>query len=69
MQELNVNPDVDTYSTYVLPTFPSVDGARVALKVMACAYVSVLGMQPNGDTWNEKDNVLNVSANKSTCRM
>lgn len=34
MQELNVHPDVDTYSIYVLPTFSTVDSARVALKVM-----------------------------------
>lgn len=36
MQELNVHLDVDTYSTYVLPTFSSVDSARAALKVMTC---------------------------------
>lgn len=35
MQELNVHLDVDTYSTYVLPTFSSVDSARVAIKVTA----------------------------------
>lgn len=40
MQQLNVHPDVDTYSTYVLPTFPSVDSARVALKVMATWYLT-----------------------------
>ena len=42
MQELDVLPDVDTYSNYVLPTFPSVDTARAALKVIAlsvCMYV------------------------------
>lgn len=33
MQELNVNLDIDTVSGYVLPTFPSVDSARSALKV------------------------------------
>ncbi|KAF5893259.1 leucine-rich PPR motif-containing protein, mitochondrial, partial [Clarias magur] len=37
MQELNVHLDVDTYSTYVLPTFTSVDSARVALKDAGCA--------------------------------
>ncbi|KAG7334238.1 hypothetical protein KOW79_002645 [Hemibagrus wyckioides] len=37
MQELNVHLDVDTYSTYVLPTFSSVDSARAALKDAGCA--------------------------------
>ncbi|XP_062852053.1 leucine-rich PPR motif-containing protein, mitochondrial [Trichomycterus rosablanca] len=37
MQELNVTLDIDTYSSYVLPTFPSVDSARVALKEAGCA--------------------------------
>ncbi|XP_047668228.1 leucine-rich PPR motif-containing protein, mitochondrial isoform X2 [Tachysurus fulvidraco] len=37
MQELNVHLDVDTYSTYVLPTFSSVDSARVAIKDAGCA--------------------------------
>lgn len=44
MQDLNVHLDVDTYSTYVLPTFSSVDSARVALQVMAYVYTSGLGM-------------------------
>uniref|UniRef100_A0AAR2JM86 Leucine-rich PPR motif-containing protein, mitochondrial n=1 Tax=Pygocentrus nattereri TaxID=42514 RepID=A0AAR2JM86_PYGNA len=35
MQELDALPDVDTYSNYVLPTFPSVDTARTVLKVIA----------------------------------
>ncbi|KAF7710642.1 hypothetical protein HF521_009514 [Silurus meridionalis] len=37
MQELNIHLDVDTYSTYILPTFSSVDSARVALKDAGCA--------------------------------
>ncbi|XP_066534859.1 leucine-rich PPR motif-containing protein, mitochondrial [Hoplias malabaricus] len=37
MQELDVLPDVDTYSGYVLPTFPSVESARAALKDAGCA--------------------------------
>ncbi|KAL7890234.1 hypothetical protein AOLI_G00024920 [Acnodon oligacanthus] len=37
MQELDALPDVDTYSNYVLPTFPSVDAAQAALKDAGCA--------------------------------
>uniref|UniRef100_A0AAR2K645 Leucine-rich PPR motif-containing protein, mitochondrial n=1 Tax=Pygocentrus nattereri TaxID=42514 RepID=A0AAR2K645_PYGNA len=37
MQELDALPDVDTYSNYVLPTFPSVDTARTVLKDAGCA--------------------------------
>ncbi|KAI5606873.1 leucine-rich PPR motif-containing protein, mitochondrial [Silurus asotus] len=37
MQEMNIHLDVDTYSTYILPTFSSVDSARVALKDAGCA--------------------------------
>ncbi|XP_060781602.1 leucine-rich PPR motif-containing protein, mitochondrial [Neoarius graeffei] len=37
MQDLDVHLDVDTYSTYVLPTFSSIDSARVALKDAGCA--------------------------------
>ncbi|KAF4090159.1 hypothetical protein AMELA_G00048750 [Ameiurus melas] len=37
MQDLNVHLDVDTYSTYVLPTFSSVDSARVTLQDAGCA--------------------------------
>ncbi|XP_051504192.1 leucine-rich PPR motif-containing protein, mitochondrial-like [Myxocyprinus asiaticus] len=36
MQELDVPADVDTYSTYILPCFPSVDSARTALKEAGC---------------------------------
>ncbi|KAJ8248315.1 hypothetical protein GJAV_G00240690 [Gymnothorax javanicus] len=32
MQDLDVQPDVDTYCTYVLPSFTSLDSARSALK-------------------------------------
>ncbi|KAJ8418453.1 hypothetical protein AAFF_G00141620 [Aldrovandia affinis] len=37
MQELGVLPDVDTYSTYVLPTFSSVESARSALQEAGCS--------------------------------
>lgn len=33
MQDLEVAPDVETISTYVLPVFPSIDAARQAFKV------------------------------------
>uniref|UniRef100_A0A9J8BIM1 Leucine rich pentatricopeptide repeat containing n=1 Tax=Cyprinus carpio carpio TaxID=630221 RepID=A0A9J8BIM1_CYPCA len=49
MQELGVASDIDTFSIYILPSFPSVDSARTSLKVIVldiCAfllfYVSVL---------------------------
>ncbi|XP_059422454.1 leucine-rich PPR motif-containing protein, mitochondrial-like [Carassius carassius] len=32
MQELGVTSDVDTFSIYILPSFPSVDSARTSLK-------------------------------------
>ncbi|XP_056147567.1 leucine-rich PPR motif-containing protein, mitochondrial [Lampris incognitus] len=31
MQELEVSPDMDTFSNYIIPVFPSVDAARQAL--------------------------------------
>uniref|UniRef100_A0A8C1LSH7 Leucine rich pentatricopeptide repeat containing n=1 Tax=Cyprinus carpio TaxID=7962 RepID=A0A8C1LSH7_CYPCA len=34
MQELGVASDVDTFSIYILPSFPSVDSARTSLKVI-----------------------------------
>lgn len=34
MQELDVPADLDTFTTYILPSFGSVDGARTALKVI-----------------------------------
>ncbi|XP_030626301.1 leucine-rich PPR motif-containing protein, mitochondrial [Chanos chanos] len=37
MQDLDVLPDVETYTTYILPAFPSVDSARTALKDAGCA--------------------------------
>lgn len=60
MQEMNIHPDVDTYSTYILPTFPSVDSARVALKVMAWVYMSVLWYvtEYRCITWDEKDGLF-----------
>lgn len=43
MQDLEVAPDVETISTYVLPVFPSIDAARQAFKVALNALcVSVL---------------------------
>uniref|UniRef100_A0A672N9T6 Leucine rich pentatricopeptide repeat containing n=1 Tax=Sinocyclocheilus grahami TaxID=75366 RepID=A0A672N9T6_SINGR len=35
MQELGVASDMDTFSIYILPSFPSVDSARTSLKVIA----------------------------------
>lgn len=37
MQELEVVPDVETISTYVLPVFPSIEAARQAFKVTLSA--------------------------------
>lgn len=34
MQDLDVSPDVETLSNYILPVFPSIDAARQALKVI-----------------------------------
>uniref|UniRef100_A0A671LH14 Leucine-rich PPR motif-containing protein, mitochondrial-like n=1 Tax=Sinocyclocheilus anshuiensis TaxID=1608454 RepID=A0A671LH14_9TELE len=34
MQELGVASDMDTFSIYILPSFPSVDSARTSLKVI-----------------------------------
>uniref|UniRef100_A0A9J8AUF6 Leucine rich pentatricopeptide repeat containing n=1 Tax=Cyprinus carpio carpio TaxID=630221 RepID=A0A9J8AUF6_CYPCA len=34
MQELGVASDIDTFSIYILPSFPSVDSARTSLKVI-----------------------------------
>lgn len=34
MQALDVSPDVETLSNYILPVFPSIDAARQALKVI-----------------------------------
>lgn len=33
MQELEVSPDVETLTTYVLPVFPSMEAARQTLQV------------------------------------
>lgn len=56
MQELGVHPDVDTYSTYVLPAFSSVDSARDALKVTAYVCARHGTQYPKMYiTWNEKD--------------
>uniref|UniRef100_A0A8D3DLY9 Leucine rich pentatricopeptide repeat containing n=1 Tax=Scophthalmus maximus TaxID=52904 RepID=A0A8D3DLY9_SCOMX len=38
MQELSVSPDVDTFSKFILPAFPSTEAARQALMVMSCVY-------------------------------
>uniref|UniRef100_A0A8D3B2P5 Leucine rich pentatricopeptide repeat containing n=1 Tax=Scophthalmus maximus TaxID=52904 RepID=A0A8D3B2P5_SCOMX len=35
MQELSVSPDVDTFSKFILPAFPSTEAARQALMVMS----------------------------------
>lgn len=46
MQELGVPADVDTFSNYILPSFPSVDSAHTSFKVimldmrMVCCYCS-----------------------------
>ncbi|TSK42158.1 Leucine-rich PPR motif-containing protein, mitochondrial [Bagarius yarrelli] len=37
MLDLNVHLDVDTYFSYILPMFSSMDSARVALKDVGCA--------------------------------
>ncbi|KAM6956562.1 leucine-rich PPR motif-containing protein, mitochondrial [Aplochiton taeniatus] len=37
MQELEVADDVDTFSNYVLPAFPDVDSARLALQEVGCS--------------------------------
>lgn len=34
MQDLDVSPDVETLSNYILPVFASIDAARQALKVI-----------------------------------
>lgn len=34
MQDLDVSPDVETLSNYILPVFPGIDAARQALKVI-----------------------------------
>uniref|UniRef100_A0A9J7YGB7 Leucine rich pentatricopeptide repeat containing n=1 Tax=Cyprinus carpio carpio TaxID=630221 RepID=A0A9J7YGB7_CYPCA len=42
MQELGVASDIDTFSIYILPSFPSVDSARTSLKVIVldiCAFL------------------------------
>uniref|UniRef100_A0A8D3B2M9 Leucine rich pentatricopeptide repeat containing n=1 Tax=Scophthalmus maximus TaxID=52904 RepID=A0A8D3B2M9_SCOMX len=41
MQELSVSPDVDTFSKFILPAFPSTEAARQALMVMSCVCVCV----------------------------
>uniref|UniRef100_A0A673KYE1 Leucine-rich PPR motif-containing protein, mitochondrial-like n=1 Tax=Sinocyclocheilus rhinocerous TaxID=307959 RepID=A0A673KYE1_9TELE len=40
MQELGVASDVDTFSIYILPSFPSVDSARTSLKQTACVSIT-----------------------------
>uniref|UniRef100_A0A671S2L4 Leucine-rich PPR motif-containing protein, mitochondrial-like n=1 Tax=Sinocyclocheilus anshuiensis TaxID=1608454 RepID=A0A671S2L4_9TELE len=48
MQELGVASDFDTFSIYILPSFPSVDSARTSLKVIvldmcvACWFIAYL---------------------------
>ncbi|XP_066552581.1 leucine-rich PPR motif-containing protein, mitochondrial [Amia ocellicauda] len=37
MQELGLQPDVDTYSDYILPTFPSLERAQAALQENGCS--------------------------------
>uniref|UniRef100_A0A8C1TB22 Leucine rich pentatricopeptide repeat containing n=1 Tax=Cyprinus carpio TaxID=7962 RepID=A0A8C1TB22_CYPCA len=42
MQELGVASDIDTFSIYILPSFPTVDSARTSLKVIVldiCAFL------------------------------
>lgn len=34
MQDLDVPADVDTFSNYILPSFPSVNSARTSFKVI-----------------------------------
>uniref|UniRef100_A0AAY4D0N3 PROP1-like PPR domain-containing protein n=1 Tax=Denticeps clupeoides TaxID=299321 RepID=A0AAY4D0N3_9TELE len=42
MQQLEVMPDVETYSNYVVPAFPNMDAARAALQVKRGLIVAAL---------------------------
>lgn len=45
MQELELCPDVETLSNYILPVFPSMKAARHALKVINCVCVFTFGQR------------------------